>query len=76
MPCTLAQVVDASAAARFCTPAQFDYALASGATNEAARLVLVSGASFLTECERLAGRADVTLPDVQRRERILDEVMA
>lgn len=72
---TLDDVLAASVAARAVTPAMFDYALACGATEREARLMLVSGASGLAEAEAPAHPEGTTAADLARREAILDAVM-
>ncbi|NUP74310.1 MAG: hypothetical protein HOQ07_06640 [Sinomonas sp.] len=72
---TLADVVAASAEARYCTPAQFDHALASGKGQRLLRDMLVSGATLLALAEGHWHPEGTTGADVARRESILDGVM-
>ena len=73
---SLATLVAASAEARYCTPAQFDHALAAGASHAEARLMLVSGATLLAEAVDREGHPEGVIgATIDRREAILDSVL-
>ncbi|KHL03797.1 hypothetical protein [Sinomonas humi] len=77
MEYTLASVVDATAEARYATPAQFDHALAAGVNHAEARLMLVSGATYLAATEHRDGHPEGVIGvTIDRREAILESVLA
>ncbi|MDQ4504417.1 hypothetical protein [Sinomonas sp. ASV322] len=72
----LADVIAAAADARHSTPAQIDYALASGASDAEVRAMLVSGATHLAMQEMPGNHPEgLTLALVGRREEILAAAM-
>lgn len=73
----LANVIAAAADARHSTPAQIDYALASGASDAEVRSMLVSGAAHLAELEKAGNHPEgLSLALIDRREEILDAATA
>src|SRR5579859_4485374 len=74
---SLADVIVATAAARYATPAQIDHSLACGVTDPEMRGMLASGATMLAELEHADGHPEgLSLAVLDRREEILDVAMA